>query len=214
MMDFMILTVAEWWAANTSLQQTLFIIAAAATLILVLQVIMLLIGMTHDASFDSALDAHDGVSDFGDADAFNSEGLVEVAGLRLVSFRTIIAFLSIGGWVAYLCLDYMNWYLAVPVGIVAGAMAGVGVAYAMRAMYRLQSSGNIDVNNAIGKVVDVYLTIPKNREGTGKVNIYVQESYIEREAVTNGDTIKTGEKALVIGVLNQSTVIVEKHSAK
>ena len=57
----------------------------------------------------------------------------------------------------------------------------------------MQQSGNIDVyKSAVGCQGKVYLTIPGERKGTGKVQIVINESVREYDAVTDCDTITTG----------------------
>jgi hypothetical protein len=74
----------------------------------------------------------------------------------------------------------------------------------------LQDSGNINIKNAIGKKGTVYIPIPKNGEGHGKISILLQERLIEVNAVTQSDRVlKTGESVVVVGLLNQQTVLVE-----
>ena len=84
----------------------------------------------------------------------------------------------------------------------------------MKITEKLQGNGNLQVENTVGKTAEVYLTIPANRGGNGKVNVYVQERYAEMEAVTDSDTpIKTGEKVKITGTLNEGTVLVEPFKA-
>lgn len=189
---------------NTEFQRVLFIIAAAATLIMIVQIILIVIGIGgNDASFD-----YDGEID--DVDLANDEGLSDTAGLRLLSIRSALAFLAIGGWMAYTMAFLLSWWASLLIGIAVGAVAAVGVAFLLKNIMKLQSNGNINLSNAVGKVGDVYLTIPADRKGSGKVNLTVQDSFIEREAVTDNDTpIKTGEKIKVVKVIGDDVLLVE-----
>lgn len=200
----MFLTVSDWWNMNTEFQRVLFIIAAAATLIMIVQIILIVIGIGgNDASFD-----YDGEID--DVDLANDEGLSDTAGLRLLSIRSALAFLAIGGWMAYTMAFLLSWWASLLIGIAVGAVAAVGVAFLLKNIMKLQSNGNINLSNAVGKVGDVYLTIPADRKGSGKVNLTVQDSFIEREAVTDNDTpIKTGEKIKVVKVIGDDVLLVE-----
>ena len=74
-----------------------------------------------------------------------------------------------------------------------------------------QASGNIDVNTmAVGCTGRVYLTIPGERKGEGKVQITINESVREYQALTDGDTIKTDTPIKVVEVINESTLLVEE----
>lgn len=203
----MFLSLNSWWnEGNNEFQRVLFIIAAAATLIMIVQIILMLTGIGgDDASFDSDLDSGSDV-----ADLSNDEGVSATAGLRILSLRSALAFLAIGGWMTYTMSYLMDWYWALLLGLAVGVAAAVGVAFLLKSVMKLQSDGNIDLEKALGKIGDVYLTVPANRNGTGKVNVTVQDSLIEREAVTDLDQpIKTGQKVKVIGVVDGSILVVE-----
>jgi hypothetical protein len=84
------------------------------------------------------------------------------------------------------------------------------MAYLMRAVYRLQSSGNIDVENCIGKIGEVYIPIPSAGNGAGKVNLTVQEKFSEFSAITTGgDQLKTGSFVRVVAVGPSGVLVVE-----
>ena len=51
--------------------------------------------------------------------------------------------------------------------------------------------------------------MPALRSGNGKVNVYVQERYVELEAVTDSEEpIKTGEKVKVVDTMDNGTLVV------
>jgi hypothetical protein len=82
-------------------------------------------------------------------------------------------------------------------------------------MKKMTSSGNLDIKNALGKEGEVYLTIPKSKEGMGKIQIKVQDSLRELEAMTESTApIQTREWIKVVGVMNNQVVLVEKVSKK
>ena len=83
------------------------------------------------------------------------------------------------------------------------------IAWLMRSMLKLQSSGNLEPKNAVGKAGVVYITIPGERSGSGKVNLLVQERFAEMDAVTDGEPIPTGREVIVVGVTTLGTLIVK-----
>ena len=145
--------------------------------------------------YDSGHDAAEG-NDHGDA-------------LRLLTLRGIIAFFSVGGWMGIAAIDWnLPAVVAVALAIAAGLLALYFVAWIIRAFLRMQQSGNIRRENAVGREGDVYLTIPA--EGRGKVNVIVQERLCEMDAVTNtGRAIKTGEKVMITAVTPEGYLMVE-----
>ncbi len=201
----MFLSVSSWWNSNTEFQRVLFIIAAAATLVMIVQIILMIIGMGgDDTSFD-----YDG-GDLDDVDLANDEGISSAAGLRVLSLRSALAFLAVGGWMAYTMAFVLPWWAALLIGLAVGAAAAVGVAFLLKSIMKLQSNGNIALKNALGKVGEVYLTVPASRKGMGKVNVVIQDTLIERDAITDcEEPIKTGSQVKITDVIGESTLVVE-----
>ncbi len=201
---------AAWWNGLTGYQQVLFVIAAATTLIMIVQIIMMLFGFGDDSSFDGDVDV-----DADGSDGYNDEGMgLTIFGMRILSVRTILAFFAIGCWVVFTLIEVLPVWAATLLGIVAGVLAAFGVAFMMKSVEKLQSSGNVEIQNAVGKTAEVYLTVPAKRSGTGKVNVFVQERYVEFEAVTDEDEpIKTGATAKIVATLNQGTLIIESYNS-
>jgi hypothetical protein len=130
-------------------------------------------------------------------------------GLQLFSVRALsagVAFFGIGGLAALrLGLPAM---VAIPVGAIAGVAAVVGVAAVMRGMQRLEGDQTFRLSNAVGKSGEVYLSIPAQRSGTGKIHIAIQERLMELDAITPEEEIPTGARVLVIDSIAPATVIV------
>ncbi len=225
-----------WWNSMSALQQTAFIIACAASFVLVLQLIMLLIGGSTDAEVGGGLtDAQLPSGDISDVDISDTGALdgggfdVDAStdgdisdgvqpgggrafGLRLLSLRSIIAFFAVGGWMCYTMCYMLDWYWAVVIAVASGFAAACAMAAALLGMEKMQGDGNIDPNNAIGKTGTVYLTVPPERTGKGKVNILIQERYAEYDAITNGSTaLPTASEIKVVGYDGANVLIVEKY---
>lgn len=130
--------------------------------------------------------------------------------LKLFTFRGIIAFFSIGGWFGVAAI---GWGIPVPGAVALGAVAGYlalyFVAWSIRAALRMQHSGNININNAVGNNGEVYIPVPPIKSGEGKVNVIVQDRFCEFNAVTNEErTLKTGEKITVMGIEKEGVLLV------
>lgn len=174
-----------------------------------------------DADIDVDIDVStDGMTDVADADvlqggaseATDGGGASMPFGLRLLSLRSIIAFAAIGAWVCYTLCYMLDWYYALIIAIACGFGAACAMAAAIMGMEKLQGNGNLDPNNAIGKVGTVYLTVPPSRNGKGKVNVLIQERYAEYEAITNDDeALKTASQIKVVGCAGNNVLIVEKY---
>ena len=226
----------EWWESLTLLEQIFTCMAVPATLILIIQSILLLFGIGFGGSdgdagdissdFDSDIDTDISMADIGDIDGstqfdvnaasdFDPDtsggDINDTSGLSLFTIRGIVAFFSVGGWTGLVLSKYTSSYIAIPIAFIAGTAALVGIALLFKYAMRFQDKGNIDIKNAIGKVGSVYLTIPANKTGKGKINVMVQERFVELDAVTdNNQPILTGSIIEVAGIIDQQTVLVNK----
>ena len=131
-------------------------------------------------------------------------------GFAFFSFRSITAFGMFLGWTGFLTLRSGNsLFLAIVAGVIAGSIA-VWLAYHLiRFLLKFQSSGTLDIHRAIGKRGTVYLVIPANNAGIGKVNIVIQGALRELDAVTDEAAIPTGESVLVFGITEGGQLLVK-----
>ena len=94
------------------------------------------------------------------------------------------------------------------IALIAGGATMYLVGWLIHSMHRLQSDGSAKVESSLGTVGSVYLTIPKNNSGLGKVSVEVQGRTMEYEAVTDGDALPTGTQVEIVRVLKGDTVEV------
>ncbi len=194
----------EWWNSIGLVGQIYGIIAIPSTLVLVVQSVLLIFGLG-----DDDLDA-DGI-DLNDNGQIDTPGDGGESGLALFSIRGLMAMAAVGGWSG---LVMHSSGIALPITILLslafGFLALVGIAYIMKVAVRLQDSGNIDLGGAIGRVGTVYIPIPANMTGSGKINLTVQERFLEVGAVTAADRkLSTGESVRVVATDETGLVVVE-----
>jgi membrane protein implicated in regulation of membrane protease activity len=80
----------------------------------------------------------------------------------------------------------------------------------MRSMMRLQSSGTLNYQNAVGEVATVYVTIPAEGKAGGQVEVMIQGRLSVAEALHKGVTaIAPGTKVKVVEMIGRSTLVVE-----
>lgn len=189
------------WQNLTTLQQVYFCIATFFSVVLVVQFILAILGVGQDSEADLDLDG-DGEPDI---TVDTSDGIISF------TLKGIIAFFAIGGWLGFALGDgTVPTPLVIILSVIAGFAALVGVGFLMKWIMRLQSSGTMDIKNAVGKIAEVYLTIPAKCSGNGKINLDLQGSYAETEAITESDEpIKTGEKVKVVRT-EGSVCVVER----
>jgi len=198
----------QWWEAMSAFKQIMFVLASASTFVMIVFIILMLIGFDGSDSFDGDVDVD---VDLPDGDEINDVPLVALSGLKILTIRGILAFIAVGCWTAFGLADSMNHVLGSFIGAIAGAIASYLLAIAFRASLRLESEGNLNYKNAIGKIGTVYIKVPKSNTGVGKVNLTFQERYTEIDAITNEtEDLKTGTPVEVVGLHSETTIIVKK----
>lgn len=169
-------------------------IAIVSSAVFIVQTAISLIGL---GDFDMDMDLDGG-------DALDGGGLSD-----MLSIKNAINFLLGFGW-AGVCL-YDTISSSILLGIIAvlfGLSFVVAFFYLLKKVMTLESNGAFDINTAEGKTCNVYLRIPANRSGTGKVQISFDGSVQELDAVTDGDMIPTGTKVVVMEILNNNILLV------
>lgn len=98
------------------------------------------------------------------------------------------------------------------IAFAVGALLVFAVMMMFKGLSKMRQSGNIDVyKSAIGCNGKVYLTVPAERKGTGKVQININNSVREYDALTDSeDDLKTGTSIKVTEVLDTNTLLVEE----
>jgi hypothetical protein len=134
----------------------------------------------------------------------------------VISFRSLVAaaaFFGVAGKAA-LSAGYAD-----STSLVLATLVGVAAMYGMYGLMRLiaglSSSGNERITNALGRKATVYVPIPADRQGAGKVQLSMQNRIVEFQAVTDGaDRLKTGEAVQVVGIAGSDTVRVRRVAEK
>jgi hypothetical protein len=126
-----------------------------------------------------------------------------------LTFRTLVAALTIFGLAGRAAIA-AELDTAPSFGLALGAAAGTLflVAWLMQSLYRLKADGTLRIHRAVGQGGTVYLPIPANRAGLGKVQLNVQNRTAEYQAVTAGEALATGTKVTVVAVVSSDTVEV------
>lgn len=205
----------EWWNSLGLASQIFYCIAIPATLVLLIQTILMFFGFDDGVDGDVEIDVPD--TDF-DGDVIGDEfdmDIDDVSGfesLHIFTVRGIIAFFVIFGWVGVVMQSAdINLLITLIVATICGFAMMVLIAYLFKLVMRLKSDGTADNRNALGSAGKVYLTIPPERSGEGKINVMLQGSYVERNAVTDeAEAIPTGCEIIVVGTSGQTSLVVKR----
>ena len=182
-----------WWGSLGSSLQIFWGIAIATSAVLAIQLLMTLFGFDSDS--DIELDADDVGHD----------------GSTLLSVRTVTAFFVGFGWTGIACLEAgYSLTVTVVVSVVVGTLFMVGVFALMRFLYGLRYSGTLDYRNAIGQIGTVYLPIPADMSGPGKIEVLVQGRLRVVDAFNrSAEALPNQRRVKVTDVMDQNTLVVE-----
>jgi len=135
-------------------------------------------GIGGDAGLDVDLD-FDG--DIGAGDAPGVE-------FGVLSAQTLSAFFMGSGWMGFAALRLLDVGMsgAVGIAIISGVFFGWLIMRVMRSMLKLQNSGNVSIADTVGLSGDVYIQIPPEGEGTGRVTVVLGTRQREFSAVQDG----------------------------
>ena len=195
--------ITTWWASLSIAMKILWGVTLTASLIFLIQSILTFIGA----------DAGEGGIDTDIDTGFDSEvaDATVDGGTNLLTFRNFVNFILGFGWSAILLQDKIH---SIPLLLIVSAVIGVALVVAVMYLFKwlssMQQSGNINIyKSAVGCNGNVYLTIPGERQGEGKVQISINNAVREYRAVTDGDTLKTNTPIRVVEVIGPDTVLVE-----
>jgi hypothetical protein len=176
--------------------------------LLVIQLVLQIIGLGAEGDLDAG-----GADVDVDADLDGHDPAHGTAGnvfFGILSFKAMVSFLAVFGLTG-LSLENagLSPFNQVSLAILAGLIAMVIIAYLMRGLHKLGSSGSVVLRNAVGLKATVYLRIPGEGAGRGKITVEIQERTIEMAAVTDGEPIETGRVVRIVEVLPNETARVE-----
>lgn len=137
-----------------------------------------------------------------DADGFEDSG----DGMNLLSIRSFASFLTLFGLFGWWG-SVADWGPARTLASAgaAGLLMMVAVGWMLASLKGLQSVGNVDPRNAVGKTVRVYLRVPAEHSGKGKVTVSIQSRSLQFDAVTKGPELPTGSDARIVDMTTQDT---------
>lgn len=209
---------------------TLFTLAALiGGTVLVFQFVLMLLGMGNDGGELPGADGGDlsaggdvsGGDITGDQPTWNEAADADLGHpgapwfYEVISLRTLSAAVTFFGLTGKTTMAYDYSPLG---SFVLATLAGLAAMYIVywlfMQVYKLQHTGTENIRNAIGTPAVVYVPIPGKRAGAGKVTFRLQNRLVEYLAVTEDENrLATGEKVVVVAVVNSDTVRVARATA-
>lgn len=185
----------EFFESMDPLLRAFWFVALPTSLIFIVQTIMTFLGA----------DASDGIEP--DFDSLHGAD----APFQLFSLRNLINFLLGFSWTGIsFYTSISNPILLVAIAVAVGSLFVYLFFLIIRQIQKLAEDNSFKISNTLNKTADVYLTIPENKNGKGKIMISVNGAFHELEAMTENGKIESGSVVKVIRIESNNILIVEK----
>ncbi len=170
-------------------------IALPVSLIFIIQMVLTFIGG----------DATDGLHADFDGDLSGGD-----TPFQLFSFRNLINFLLGFSWTGISFYHSISsTSLLIGLSVVVGSLFVAIFFIIIKQIRRLEEDNSFQITNALDKTAEVYLPIPAEKSGKGKVLISVKGSMHELEAITEKGRIETGKVVKVVRIESNQLLVVE-----
>lgn len=183
---------SEWFATLSTIEQTYWVITLIGSIFFVFILATTFLGgeveSLGDSDFDSGID------------------------FQFLSFKNLVGFVTIFGWTGLAGIN-SGWddNTTLIVSFVCGLVMMLIMASLFYFLRNSGESGNMKIANAVDKIGEVYIPIGANRGSIGKIQIKVQGSLRELEAITDNEfDLQRGNVIKVIEVISDELLLVRK----
>ena len=186
------------WSEAGIFEQIFWVITIPATVIFLILLALTIFGGDADTGVDTEID-----TDLADGDSIP---------FQFLSLKNIVAFFAVFGWsgIGFINAGLSSW-LVILLAFICGLLMMILMASLFYFMSKLAESGTLNMNNAVGKLGEVYLVVPGNRGGMGKVQLNVQGSLRTLDAITDDpENISTSSIIEVLAVIDDQILLVKK----
>ena len=187
-------TYTSWWGSLTPLLKVYWTLAIPFTIFFLLQMLLsFFAGGDHpDVDVDQEVDSDHGIP------------------FQFLTFKNMVGFFTVFSWTG---IAFSAGGTGPTLSLTFAALAGLAMMTLMASLFyfmtKLNSSGTMKFTEAIGKVGEVYLSIPPKRINSGKIQLVVGGLLRTLDAVTDDEeNIPTGKQARVAQVLDNNTLLV------
>ncbi len=172
-------------------------ITIPSSVIFVIQTILTFVGADADAGNNADFDGNFDGTD---------------APFQLFSFRNLINFLLGFGWTGVSFYGLISSsFLLITLSLLVGVLFVWLFFIIIQQVQKLSEDNSFDIQNTIGLTAEVYLTIPAQKTGKGKVMVSVKGAYHELEASSNDENpIPSHTLVKIIALEGKNLLIVEK----
>lgn len=186
----------EWFLGLSVMEQIYFWLGIISTVFLIVQIVLMCF-----SSFGGDVD----IDGDGDIDVDSDSGV------SIFTVKSITAFFAVGSWAGLLTCalagDNLQW-LSVIIAVISGACAMAVVVLTIRAMLKLQCNGAVETEKLVGKRATVYVSVPPERSGRGKITLNAQGKFMELDAITDcSEKLAVDETVEIVDTENECTVV-------
>jgi hypothetical protein len=199
----------DWWNSIGLVGQIMACSAIPMTVVMMLQLVLMAIGVGFGGEADSDID--DAVIESNaETTPPEASSCGNTSVFRIFTIRGIVAFFALGGWAGLAALSLgVHPLWAIQISLFIGVCALLLAAIVIRLALKMQTSGNLNLNNALMQTADVYIRIPPERKEKGKVTMLLQERFVELDAVTDSESdIMPNSKVEVVAVIDGNCLVV------
>lgn len=176
----------EFFSSMDPFLKGFWFIAIPVTLIFLVQTIMTFIGV----------DATDGI----EAD-FDGDFEPQDAPFQVFSLRNLVNFLLGFSWTGIAFHNLIeSKVLLILLAMVIGCVFVYLFFLVIRILMRLSENNSFKINDVVNKTAEVYIPIPEQKRGKGKVMVSVKGSVHELEAMTEGQRIASSTIVKIVKV--------------
>jgi hypothetical protein len=186
----------EFFAGLEPLLRTFWFVAIPVSVVFLIQAVLTFVGM----------DSSDGVDADFDADLDHGD-----APFQLFSFRNLTNFLLGFSWTGISLFESMeNKIVLVSIAILVGCAFVAAFFFIMQQIQKLAENNSFRIESSLNQVCSVYLSIPEKKSGKGKVQVSINGSVHELDAITENEKIESSAMVRIVKVENNNLVVVEK----
>lgn len=201
----MITELTTWYTTLPPMMQIFWGCAIISSLVFLLQLLLTMIGMD-----SNSVDIHFDATDLSDP---SDTTLDTGGGLSLFSIRNLINFLLGFGWAGVSLAPYIGTTPLLPlISLVVGILFVLMFFYIRKQTLKLETNGAFDITHTLHKTATVYLRIPPQRKGRGKIQITQNGTVQEIDAITDQPEIPSGTPVRILEIIDRQTVCVQRIS--
>jgi len=187
-----------WWDGLTPMLKIYWCIAIPFTVFFLAQLVM------------SFLGGGDAPDDLPDSEVAADHGIP----FQFLTLKNLTGFFTIFSWTGIACLDGgLSGGIALLIASVSGLAMMALMAGLFYAMGRMNVDGTMKIQQAVGKVGEVYLPILAKRGGIGQVQVKVGGSLRTLDALTDDESdLATGRMVMVSKIVNDNILLVTQNN--